>query len=81
MTQFDWFSQARIHETSGDLKAALEAYESALKIDPKFAKAWYYKAKLHLRMGQKKEAKESANKALEFEPKWEKHVEKLLAGI
>lgn len=80
MTQFDWFGQARIHETSGDFKAALEAYENALKLDPEFAKAWYYKAKLHLRMGKKKKAKECAEKALEFEPKWKKHVEKLLAG-
>ncbi len=78
MTQYDWFGQARIHEVAGDLEEALKAYEEAINIDPKFAKAWFYKAKLHLQLGQKKQAKEAAEKALELEPKWEKHVKKLL---
>ena len=31
MTQYDWFSQARIHETHSDNDKAFKAYEEALK--------------------------------------------------
>ncbi|MFW9887583.1 MAG: tetratricopeptide repeat protein [Candidatus Thorarchaeota archaeon] len=47
MTQYDWFGQARIYETTDDYESALQAYEKALEPDPDFAKAWFYKAKLH----------------------------------
>ena len=35
MTQYDWFSHARVHETTGNDKKAIEAYEESLKLDPK----------------------------------------------
>ena len=81
MTQYDWFGQARIHETQEEYDQAIQAYERSLEIDPSFAKAWFYKAKLHYKLGQKKEAKECVEKVLELEPDWEKYVKKYLPDL
>lgn len=81
MTQYDWFAQARVHETTGNDAKALEAYEEALKIDPKFAKAWFYKAKLYYKLGQKDLAKECAERAVEIKPDWGSHVKKYMPGL
>ncbi|MHA1614050.1 MAG: tetratricopeptide repeat protein [Candidatus Thorarchaeota archaeon] len=81
MTQYDWFAHARVYETTGDEKKALEAYEESLKIDQEFAKAWFYKGKLHYRLGQKELAKECAKRTIEIKPEWEKHVKKYMPDI
>ena len=81
MTQYDWFSQARIHETHSDNDKAFKAYEEALKLDPKFAKAWFYKAKLHYKLGEKDQAKECVRRTLELEPDWERYVKKYMPDI
>jgi len=81
MTQYDWFSQARIHETMGDDEKALAAYEESVKIDPQHAKAWFYKAKLHYRLGQMALAKECAKNVLRLKPEWESHVKKYLPKL
>ncbi|MFW9921201.1 MAG: tetratricopeptide repeat protein [Candidatus Thorarchaeota archaeon] len=75
-TEYDWFGEARVRETAGNLEGALEAFEESLKLNPKFAKAWYYKAELHYHMKQIKEAQECARKAIELKPSWKKHFEK-----
>ncbi len=75
-TEYDWFGEARIRETAGDLEGALEAFEESLKLNPEFAKAWYYKAELHLRRGETEKAIECARKAIELKPSWRKHFEK-----
>lgn len=81
MTQYDWFSQARIHEATGKDEKALEAYEESLKIDPKFAKAWFYKARLHYKLGQKDLAKECVKRTLDIMPDWESHVKKYMPDL
>ena len=81
MTQYDWFSHARIHETNGDDDKALKAYEEALKIDPEFAKAWFYKAKLHYKHGEKEQAKKCVRRTLELEPDWEKYVKRYMPDL
>lgn len=81
MTQYDWFAHARVYETKGEEKKALEAYEESLKIDQEYAKAWFYKAKLHYKLGQKKLAKECVKHTLELKPDWEKHVKKYMPGL
>lgn len=80
-TEFDWFGEAKVLESKGEDEEALKAYQNAIDIDPKFAKAWYYKAKLHHKLGQNKEAIECAKKALEIEPGWEKHVQDFLPDV
>ncbi|RDE11455.1 MAG: hypothetical protein C4K48_11460 [Candidatus Thorarchaeota archaeon] len=81
MTQYDWFSQARIHETMGDDEKALAAYEESVKIDPQYAKAWFYKARLHYRLGQMALARECARNVLKLKPEWESHVKKNLPKL
>ncbi|MHA1924649.1 MAG: tetratricopeptide repeat protein [Candidatus Thorarchaeota archaeon] len=81
MTQYDWFGQARIHEITDEYDSALRAYEKALEIDPKFAKAWFYKAKLHHQLGQKSDAMKCGRKVLELKPEWEKHIRKFLPDL
>jgi len=81
MTQYDWFSQARVYETTGNLEKALEAYEEALKLDPQYAKAWFYKAKLHHKLGQMDLAKECVKRTLEIKPDWKNHVKKYLPNL
>ena len=81
MTQYDWFSQARIHETNGNDEKALEAYENSLKIDPEYAKAWFYKAKLHYKLGEKELAKECIERTLELEPDWERYVKRYMPDL
>lgn len=76
MTQYDWFSQARIYETMGNDEKAIAAYEESIRIDPKYAKAWFYKAKLHYKLGQMNLAKECIGHVLEIEPDWERYVKK-----
>jgi tetratricopeptide (TPR) repeat protein len=81
MTQYDWFSQARIHETMGNDQKAIEAYEESIRLDPKFAKAWFYKAKLHYKLGQKDLARECVERVLELEPDWERYIKKYLPDL
>ena len=81
MTQYDWFSHARMYETTGELKKAMAAYEEALKIDPKYAKAWFYKAKLHYKLGEMEQARECVKRTLEITPEWEKHVKKYMPEL
>lgn len=81
MTQYDWFSQARIHETTGNDKKAIKAYEESIKLDAKFAKAWFYKAKLHYKLGEKDLAKECVKRALELEPDWEKYIKRYMPDL
>jgi len=81
MTQYDWFSRARIHETNGDDDKAIEAYEEAIKIDPEFAKAWFYKAKIHYKRGEKEQAKECIEHTLRLEPDWEKYVKRYMPDL
>ena len=81
MTQYDWFAHARAYETRGDYDKALNAYEEALQLDPKFAKAWFYKAKLHYELGQKTQAKECAQRTIELTPEWESHVKKYMPNL
>jgi tetratricopeptide (TPR) repeat protein len=81
MTQYDWFSHARVYETTGETKKAIEAYEESLKLDSTFAKAWFYKAKLHYKLGQKDEAKECVERTLEIKPEWEGHVKKYMPDL
>jgi len=81
MTQYDWFSHARVYETTGELDKALEAYEEALKLDPQFAKAWFYKAKVHYKLGQKNLARECVKHTLEIKPDWESHVKKYMPDL
>lgn len=80
-TQFDWFSIARIHETKGEYKEALQAYEESIKLDGNYAKAWFYKAKLHYKLGQMKEAKSCVEMVLELEPDWEKYIQKYMPDL
>ena len=80
-TQFDWFSIARIHETRGQDKEALKAYEESIKLAPSYAKAWFHKAKLHYKLGQKDKAKECVKRVLELEPDWKKYIEKYLPDL
>ena len=81
MTQYDWFAQARVYETTGETKKAIEAYEESLKIDPKFAKAWFYKGKLHYKLGEIDQAKECVKHTLEIKPEWENHVKKYMPKL
>ena len=73
-TEYDWFGQARIRETNDDFEGAIEAYDEAIKLNPKFAKSHYYKALAHYQLGQMDEAKTAAEKALELKPGWKEHV-------
>jgi len=81
MTQYDWFSQARIYETMGNDEKALEAYEESVKIDPHYAKAWFYKAKLHYKLKQMDFARDCVNHVLELEPDWESYIKKYLPQL
>ena len=81
MTQYDWFSHARVYETTGEDNKALEAYEESLKIDPTYAKAWFYKAKLHYKLGQKDQARECVKRTLDIKPEWDSHVKKYMPGL
>lgn len=80
-TQYDWFSIGKMHETKKEYEKAIQAYEEAIKLDPKLAKAWYYKAKAHHALEQEDLARECAAKALELEPTWEKHIKKFIPDI
>ncbi|MFW9848490.1 MAG: tetratricopeptide repeat protein [Candidatus Thorarchaeota archaeon] len=80
-TEYDWFGEARIRETQGDLNGALEAFAESIKLNPGFAKAWYYKALLHYELGQKDKALECAKKVLELKPTWEKYIRKNLPDL
>ena len=81
MTQYDWFSHARVYETTGETQKAIEAYEESLKLDPTYAKAWFYKGKLHYKLGQKDQAKECVERTLEIKPEWKSHVEKYMPDL
>lgn len=73
-TEYDWFGQARIRETNDDLEGAVEAYDEAIKLNPKFAKAHYYKALAYYQLGEMDKAKEAAKRALDLKPSWKEHV-------
>ena len=80
-TQYDWFAIGKAYESKGELQNAINAYEQAIKLDPKLAKAWFYKAKLHHKLKQMEEAKDAARKTLQLEPGWEKHIRKFLPDL
>lgn len=80
-TEYDWFGEARIRETAGNIEGAIEAFAKSIKLNPDFAKAWYYKALLHFQLGQKEEAITCAKKAMDLKPSWEKHLRKNLDGL
>ncbi len=80
-TEYDWFGEGRIRETSGDIEGAIEAFGEAIKLNPSFAKAWYYKALLHFKLNQKEDATTCAKKALGIKPSWEKHLRENLKGL
>jgi tetratricopeptide (TPR) repeat protein len=80
-TQFDWFSIARIHETKGEDKEALKAYEESIKLNGKYAKAWFHKAKLHYKLGEMSEAKDCVRMVLKLEPDWDKYVKKYMPDL
>ncbi|MFW9957990.1 MAG: tetratricopeptide repeat protein [Candidatus Odinarchaeota archaeon] len=81
MTQYDWFSQARIYETMGNDEKALQAYEESIRLDPRYAKAWFHKAKLHYRLDQIDLARDCVKHVLELEPDWESYIKKYLPGL
>ncbi|MFX1261068.1 MAG: tetratricopeptide repeat protein [Promethearchaeota archaeon] len=81
MTQYDWFGQARIYETTDDYESALQAFEKAVELNQDFAKAWFDKANLHHQLGQNSEALECGRKVLELRPDWKKHLRKFLPNI
>jgi tetratricopeptide (TPR) repeat protein len=81
MTEYDWFNEAKAMEARGEDENALNAYESAIKINGSFAKAYFWKSKLLHKMGRTDEAIEYAKKTLEMEPKWEKHIQKFLPDL
>jgi len=81
MTQYDWFSQARIQETKGNDEKALKAYDKALEIDPGYAKAWFYKAKLYYKLGEHELAKECVERTLDLEPDWDRYVKKYMPDL
>jgi tetratricopeptide (TPR) repeat protein len=81
MTQYDWFSQARIQETMGNDEKALEAYEESIKLDAHYAKAWFYKAKLHYKLKQMEQARDCVKHVLELEPAWKSYVEKYMPHL
>lgn len=80
-TEYDWFGEARIRETAGNIEGAIDAFAEAIKLNPNFAKAWYYKALLHFQLGQNEDAIFCAKKAVELKPSWEKHLKKNLKGL
>ncbi|MFW9908915.1 MAG: tetratricopeptide repeat protein [Candidatus Thorarchaeota archaeon] len=80
-TEYDWFGEARVQETSGDLQGAMKAFEESIKLNPKFAKAWYYKAILHYHLGEMSEAAKCAKKVMQLNPSWEKHLRKNMPNL
>ncbi len=81
MTAYDWFGEGRCRETDGNDKAAIEAFEKAVELNPKFGKAWYYLALARYKLGQKEEAKKAAKKAIEIKPSWKKYVKKYMPDL
>ena len=81
MTQYDWFSHARIHETTGNDEKALEAYEKSVRLDPHYAKAWFYKAKLHYKLKQMDQARGCVKHVLELEPEWKNYIKKYMPHL
>ena len=81
MTQYDWFSQARIYESIGNDEKALKAYEESISLDPKYAKAWFHKAKLHYKLKQMDLARKCAKRVLELEPDWESYIKKYMPNL
>lgn len=74
--EFEESPSARSHNLLGIMysalskyKKALSTYESALEIDPKYAKAWNNKGLVLGELGREREALEVYDRALEIDPK------------
>ena len=49
---------------------AIQAYDKAIQLDPKFARAWYYKGSSLSNLDRYDKAMEAYDKAIELDPKY-----------
>jgi tetratricopeptide (TPR) repeat protein len=66
-----WNNLGAIEAALGEEKAALHAYERAVMLDPKSAKAVFHFGELLARVGQREAAEAMLRRAEELEPRWD----------
>ena len=66
-----WNNLGAIESALGEEVAALHAYERAVMLDPKSAKAVFHFGELLARVGQREAAEAMLKRAEELEPRWE----------
>ena len=62
-----WYNKGNILSNMGDFSGAINCYNKALRLDPKYIKAWYRKGWIHIGLKQYPEAIECFGKVLTLE--------------
>jgi tetratricopeptide (TPR) repeat protein len=66
----NYLNRGQVYEKSGNTIKALEDYNQALKIDPKYAYAYVKRGNLYQKMGSNKKALEDYSQAIKLNPKY-----------
>lgn len=61
-----YVQRAKAEMASGDVEAAMQSYEAALRIEPRSADAWYGKAEAHAQLDQADQALIMSQKGLRY---------------
>ncbi len=70
MTAKEWYNKGVALAKEGKFKKALQAFENAIKIDPKFAEAWHNKGVALGRLGKHEKALQAFENAIKINPKF-----------
>lgn len=64
----DWFEKGLALHHAEKHRAAIDAYDSAIALNPKFADAYFNRGNVYSQLGQRKQAIASYDKAIEINP-------------
>jgi tetratricopeptide (TPR) repeat protein len=69
-TAEEWFTKGNALNSQGKYDIAIKAYDEAIRLDPKYAKAWNNKGIEFSHMGKYEDAIKCYDRALEVNPKY-----------
>jgi len=72
LSAIDWFEKGNALITAGKYKEGVEAYTSAIELDPKYVDAFIFRGIAYRALGDNRQAIKDFGKAIEMDPKYTK---------